>query len=75
MRGVFCYFSTCLISVRHPFEVAKLELTWRWKYIPFLTVHFKAVYVIEQEKMQEGREIMEAEDNKCESKAGVRVKY
>jgi hypothetical protein len=35
----------------------------------------KAVDVTEQERMQEGREIMEAEANKCESKAGVRVKY
>jgi len=41
----------------------------------FLILYFKAVDVTEQEGMQEGREIMEAEANKCESKAGARVKY
>ena len=29
----------------------------------------------EQGRMQEGREIMEVEANKCDSKAGIRVKY
>jgi hypothetical protein len=41
----------------------------------FLILYFKAVEVTQQERMQEGREILEAEANKCESKAGLRVKY
>jgi hypothetical protein len=41
----------------------------------FLILYFKAVDVTEQERMQEGREIMEAEANKCGNKAGVRVTY